>query len=247
MNKQWQRDEHVMLGECVFADDYVAEDVRDFLSPANTDNLLLWGLPGTGKSTVAKAIAYGRYETTELQELGVTVLNCKDKEQAKRLNSKSLKSCYGYAVLNSDCPILIIDELDELTDTQQRELTAFIDFSTSGRLRSMVLATTNVNLRDRTARDKAFSEALLSRFNTKLEMRQQAPMRYLALAQKKLCAAHVSIEDKALLDVLNKHCDPTSTTIDIRTVQTVVNKLIRRSSEPPKKSPPKSSLRLVKP
>lgn len=245
MAMQWQRDEHVMLGECFFADDYVAEEVRDFISPANTDNLLLWGLPGTGKSTVVKAIAFGRYEATDLEELGVTILNCKDKEQAKRLNSKSLKSRFNFAFLNSDCPILIIDELDELTDAQQRELTAFIDFSSSGKLRSMVLATTNVDLRDRKASAKAFSAALLSRFNTKLEMRQLKPARFLPLAQRKLSAAGVSFDETALLDVLTQHCDSTSTTIDFRTVQTVINKLIRRSAQPPKKPPSKPSLQLV--
>ena len=245
MTKQWQRDEHVMFDECIFADDFVEQDVRDFLSPATTDNLLLWGLPGTGKSTVVKAIAYGRYGATDLQEQGVVVLNCKDKEQAKRLNSKWLSNSFNFAIHNSDCPILIIDELDELTDAQQRELTAFIDFSTKGQLRSMVLATTNVDLHDRAAKEKAFSGALLSRFNTKLEMRQQPPERFLPLAQKKLAAAGVARADAALLDVLTKHCDPTSTTIDIRTVQTVVNKLIRRSTELPKKPPTKPKLRVV--
>lgn len=245
MTKLWLRDEHVMLEECVFADDYVEEEVRDFLSPACTDNLLLWGLPGTGKSTVIKAIAYGRYGTTELQQLGVTVINCKDKEQAKQLNSKFLRGCYNFAILNSDCPILLIDEIDELTDAQQRELTAFIDFSSSGKLRSMVLATTNVDLRNRTASGKAFSAALLSRFNTKLEMCQQLPARFLPLAQRKLNAANVHIADEALLDVLTKHCDITSKTLDIRKVQTVVNKLIRSSTEPFKEPPPKPGLRLV--
>ncbi len=245
MTKQWQRDEHVMLDECVFADDFVEQDVRDFLSPATTDNLLLWGLPGTGKSTTVKAIAYGRYGTTDLQEQGVVMLNCKDKEQAKRLNSRWLKSSFNFAVHNSDCPILIIDELDELTDAQQRELTAFIDFSALGQLRSMVLATTNVNLHDRTAREKAFSDALLSRFNARLEIRQQPPERFLPLAQKKLAAAGVVRADASLLDVLIKHCDPTSTTIDIRTVQSVVNRLIRRSAEPPDNLPTKPNLRVV--
>jgi len=245
MTELWLRDEHVMFEECVFADDYVEEEVRDFLSPACTDNLLLWGLPGTGKSAIVKAIAYGRYGTTEVEELGAIVLNCKDKEQAKQLNSKYLKGCYNFAIHNSDCPILIIDELDELTDTQQRELTAFIDFSSSGERRSMVLATTNVDLRDRTASAKAFSAALLSRLNTKLEMQQQPPSRILPLAQRKLNAAQVSIEDSALLDVLTKHCAQTSTTIDIRTVQTVVNKLIRQSARTSIQPPHKPSLRLV--
>lgn len=245
MTKYWLRDEHVILDECIFADDYVEEEVGDFSSPPCTDNLLLWGLPGTGKSAVVKAIAYERYGTTDLQKLGAIVLNCKDKEQAKQLNSKYLKGCYNFATLNFDCPILILDELDELTDTQQRELTAFIDFSSSGNLRSMVLATTNVDLWDRTASAKAFSAALLSRFNTKLEMRQQQPARFLPLAQRKLNAAQVSIDEKALLDVLTKHCAQTSTTIDIRTVQTVVNKLIRRSAKTSKKPPSKPSLQLV--
>ncbi|MCA0045113.1 ATP-binding protein [Celeribacter litoreus] len=245
MTKQWECDEQVLFDECVFADNYVEQEVRDFLSPDTTDNLLLWGLPGTGKSTVVKAIAFERYGTTDLQEHGVTVFNCKDKEQAKRFNSKFLRNSLDFACLHSDCPLYIIDELDELSDAQQRELTAFIDFSNSGQLRSMVLATTNVDLHDQTAREKAFSSALLSRFNTKLEMRQQPPNRLLALAQKMLHRAGVAYEDEALLEVLNMHCDLTSKTLDIRTVQTVVNKLIRRRKVPSENPPPKPSLRLV--
>jgi predicted AAA+ superfamily ATPase len=83
MTKLWLRDEHVMINECIFADAYVEQDVRDFLIPACTDNLLLWGLPGTGKSAVVKAIAYERYGTTDLQDENVVVLDCKDQEQAK--------------------------------------------------------------------------------------------------------------------------------------------------------------------
>jgi replication-associated recombination protein RarA len=245
MTNLWLRDEHVMIDECIFADDYVEEDVWDFLSPACTDNLLLWGLPGTGKSAVVKAIAYERYGTTDLQDENVVMLDCKDQEQAKQLNSKYLRNSYIWAGLNSNCPIFILDELDELTDAQQRALTAFINSSSSGKRRSMVLATTNVNLRDSRASAKAFSDALLSRFNTKLQMRQQLPADVLPLAQRKLQAANVLLDDAGLLDVLARYCDPTSTTIDLRTVQTVVNKLIRRSTTTPKQPPSKPSLQLI--
>jgi replication-associated recombination protein RarA len=245
MTKLWLRDEHVMIDECIFADDYVEEDVWDFLSPACTDNLLLWGLPGTGKSAVVKAIAYERYGTTDLQDENVVVLDCKDQEQAKQLNSKYLRGWYSWARLNSNCPILILDELDELTDAQQRALTAFINSSSLDDRRSMVLATTNVDLRDRTASAKAFSGALLSRFNTKLQMRQQLPADVLPLAQRKLQAANVLFDDAGLLDVLARYCDPTSKTIDLRTVQTVVNKLIRRSTTTAKQPPSRPGLQLV--
>ncbi|AGI74400.1 putative AAA-type ATPase [Octadecabacter arcticus 238] len=238
-----------MINECIFADAYVEEDVWDFLSPACTDNLLLWGLPGTGKSAVVKAIAYERYGTTDLQDENVVVLDCKDQEQAKQLNSKYLRGWYSWARLNSNCPILILDELDELTDAQQRALTAFINSSSLDDRRSMVLATTNVDLRDslrdRTASAKAFSDALLSRFNTKLQMQQQLPADVLPLAQRKLQAANVLCDNAGLLDVLARHCDPTSKTIDLRTVQTVVNKLIRRSTTTAKKPPSKPSLQLI--
>jgi endonuclease/exonuclease/phosphatase family metal-dependent hydrolase len=109
----------------------------------------------------------------------------------------------------------------------------------------MVLATTNVDLRDSRASAKAFSPALLSRLNTRLEMRQQLPADVLPLAQRKLQAANVSLDDAGLLNVLTAHCDLTATTIDIRTVQTVVNKLIRRSTTTANQRPSKSSLRLV--
>jgi uncharacterized protein YejL (UPF0352 family) len=140
---------------------------------------------------------------------------------------------------------LILDELDELTDAQQRALTAFINSSSLDDRRSMVLATTNVDLRDRTASAKAFSDALLSRFNTKLQMQQQLPADVLPLAQRKLQAANVLLDDAGLLNVLTRHCDPTSKTIDLRTVQTVVNKLIRRSTTTAKKPPSKPSLQLI--
>jgi hypothetical protein len=102
-----------------------------------------------------------------------------------------------------------------------------------------------VDLRDRTASTKAFSGALLSRFNTKLQMRQQQPADVLPLAQRKLQAANVLFDDAGLLDVLARYCDPTSTTIDLRTVQTVVNKLIRRSTTTPKQPPSKPGLQLI--
>lgn len=245
MNAQWQRDEQVMFEDCVFADAYVEEELRDYLSPATTDNLLLWGLPGTGKSTVAKAIAYERYGTVELKENGVELLNCKDKEQAKKLKSDWLRNWYNFAHWNSNCPVLILDEIDELSDAQQRELTAFIDFSNSGSLRSMVLATTNIDLRNTNLRKKSFSDALLSRFNAKLELRQQAPESLLQLAQRKFLNAGIIRSDNDVLMALTKQCDATSQTLDIRTVQSFVNKSIRRSKTSKKPPSAKPDLKLV--
>lgn len=244
MGMLWERDEAIGLNECIFADDYVAEEVRDHIGPATTDNLLLWGPPGTGKSTVVRAIAYARYGTAKLEDEGVVLLNCKDKEQAKQLRSKWLQNSYSIARCNADCPILVLDELDELSDAQQRELTAFIDWSNTGRLRSMVLATTNVDLRDRKS-SATFSDALLSRFNAKLEMRPIAPDRLLPLAQSKLVKAGVHVDDEALLHTLRLHTDPTATAMDIRVVQTVVNKLIRRGATQSNEPSPKRRLRLV--
>ncbi len=245
MNAQWQRDEQVMFDDCVFANADIEDELRDYLSPATTDNLLLWGLPGTGKSTVTKAIAYERYGTVELTENGVEILNCKDKEQAKKLKSDWLKNWYNFAHFYSNCPVLILDEIDELTDGQQRELTAFVDFSNGGSLRSMVLATTNVDLRNTNLRKKSFSDALLSRFNTRLEMRQQSPEGLLRLAQKKLSNAGVIRSDNDVLVALTQHCDATSQTLDIRTAQTFVNKLIRRSQAAKKPPKAKPNLKLV--
>jgi len=241
----WQREEQICFEDCVFADEHVAEDVRDFLSPACTDNLLLWGPPGTGKSAVVRAVAYERFGTTELHEEGVDVLDCKNKRDAQRIDGKWLDGWYNFAHFNSDCPVLILDELDELTEGQQRELTAFVNRTNLGSLRSMILATTNVDLRDNKARAKHFSAALLSRFNVKLEMRMLHPLQLVPLVQKKLATAGLSFDDDTLLALLEKHLQVGSTTMDFRQVQTLVNRLIRRASEQKPSEDNKPRLKLV--
>lgn len=245
MTKLWQRDEQIAFEDCVFADDHVAEDVRDFLSPACTDNLLLWGVPGTGKSAIVGALASARADGAALKDAGVGSLDCKNKKDAQRLNSNWLDGWFNYAHFQSQSPILILDELDELSDAQQRELTAFINRSNSGTLRSTIMATTNVDLHDRKQRSKNFSAALLSRFNTKLEIRPLPPSQLLPTAQRKLMRAGVILEDDVLLSVLEKNLQLDATRMDFRQVQTVVNKLIRRSNQTAGNRPTKPQLKLV--
>ncbi|MCF2904637.1 ATP-binding protein [Octadecabacter sp. CECT 8868] len=242
MSDKWERDEAVSFQQCVFADKFTEDEARDFLSPANTDNLLLWGLPGTGKTTIAKAIAQGRCSTAALTEDGLIFLNCKDKEVAKKLNSKWLLGWYNLAHFYSNCPVLIIDELDELSGMQQRELTAFIDWSNSDGLRSMILATTNVKVSDRIATSKVFSPALVSRFNTQLEVRPQAPSNFVPLVQSKLACAGLHVGRDKVLELITAQLPIKTTTVDFRPIQTAVNKTIRNANPPPKTKPP---LRLV--
>jgi replication-associated recombination protein RarA len=245
MTKLWQRDEQVDFAACVFSDDHIADEMRDYINPACTDNLLLWGVPGTGKSVLVKAIASERIHGAAFEDGGVGFLDCKNKQDAQRLNGKWLDGWFNYAHLQTECPILILDELDELSEAQQRELTAFVNRSNQGKLKSMIMGTTNVNVFDKKQCSKSFSDALLSRMNGKFEIRRLFPEQLLPVAQVKLKRAGVSIEDKVLLDVFEKNLPMSAKRMDFREVQTVVNKLIRRSSQLPIDRPPKPKFKIV--
>jgi replication-associated recombination protein RarA len=98
------------LDDIVLADKHIRADLQDYVDGYETGTLIFFGLPGTGKSTLARVIAN--------MTCGVDVaeyINGSDKEAVKKIDICTI------------VPTLIIDEVDRLPDGKMDELKALLD------------------------------------------------------------------------------------------------------------------------
>jgi replication-associated recombination protein RarA len=121
------------LDDIVLADKHIRADLQDYVDGYETGTLIFFGLPGTGKSTLARVIAN--------MTCGVDVaeyINGSDKEAVKKIDCLSLmqridsqgwlksKDAFGKDICTI-VPTLIIDEVDRLPDGKMDELKALLD------------------------------------------------------------------------------------------------------------------------
>ena len=230
MRLSWEAETLVHFANLVLPEAVDAELMRDFCDPAFKDTLLLYGPPGTGKSVLCAAIAAERTGAQSMADLKQDLWHYDCKE---RLVRAGITGDRLLGALNVSCSchdagaIFIFDEIDELTDGQQKELTAFINLANraSG---VTIFATTNVDLRDRAAATKKLHPALLSRFSYRSHIGPQPAANFLPVVQQKLAEAGVLRSDAQVREFLEGHFE--DELVDFRQLRPLINQLLRRLS-----------------
>lgn len=238
----WQAEALVPFDELMLPEDADEELMRDFTNPAliPKSSLLLYGPPGTGKSALCKAIAAERTGAKSLKELDelTHIYDLKDRKVAQSISQDLLMNTVNLGRFYEHGHIFIFDELDELTEGQMKELTAFINSYNRLGEGGAIFATTNVDVDDRTSLRKmgVAGGALLDRFEYKELMDHQHLKDFLPLIHRKLMEHDIQIDDADILTLAAaENLEPFSR-VSIRQVRAFVLKIGRQIVKERKRS-----------
>lgn len=229
----WQAEAFVPFDELMLPKGVDAELMRDLTNPALKSSLLLYGPPGTGKSALCKAIAAERTGAKSLKELDdlTHIYDLKDRQVAKSISQELLMNVVSLGRLYEHGHIFIFDELDELTEGQMKELTAFINSYNRLSEHGVIFATTNVDVKDRTALRKmgVAGGALLDRFEYWERMDHQHLKDFLPLIHRKLMEHDIQqISDDDILTLAAAQDLEPESRVSIRQVRAFVLKIGRQ-------------------
>lgn len=230
MMVNWEAETLVRFADLLLPESVDADLMRDFCDPAFKDTLLLYGPPGTGKSVLCAAIAAERTGSQSLADLKQDIwhYDCKEKQARESITGERLSNALNASrCCNPAGAIFIFDEIDELTEAPQKELTAFINFANKA-TGVTILATTNVDLRKRAAAAKKLQPALTSRFSYKQLVGLQPAAKFLPVVQQKLTEAGVMLEDAEVLAFFEGHFE--DELVDFRQIRPLINQMLRRIS-----------------
>jgi len=113
-----------IISEVIFADEKVAKTFRRYADERSFPNLLLYGRPGTGKSSVSYALCH----ETGVDTLDILRINCSDEKiDAMRDKVKDFTTTYPISTYK----VVQLEEFDHLSLDAQALLRALIDAAPS--------------------------------------------------------------------------------------------------------------------
>lgn len=131
----------IIFSELVFEDQSTADHLRYYAENRRHGHLLLHGDFGTGKSTTAMVIANERYPD-DAETLDVDAYTGPELVEDMESNIERIER--GWAIQRMSGvvhPVAIVDEVDQLTITQQYKLRAFMDRASRMNLGSFIFTT----------------------------------------------------------------------------------------------------------
>lgn len=176
------------FNEIVFASDEVASLLRPYAEGKRDGHVILYGPFGTGKSTLAKIIA----EDAKGRRTGILIEGIDPVVHATTLGTSftKIEGLWWQQGKNERVrPYCVIDEVDQLTNTRQQQLRAFIDQNSYG---CVVMTTNNLHLVD---------GGLLDRSKV-LKIEQPSSAQWLPRARHILDSEGKTTDDKKILELL---------------------------------------------
>ena len=222
------------LAEMSFAADWVKQDLLSYANMKATNNILLHGVYGTGKTSIAKAIARERME--HQGGVGdVELFNCKSG------TTRSLQELIGSGRFQYHLcqihPVIILDEVDRLKAKQMDEICHYIDDHASQMNGMLILTTNHLHNVDGALRSRC----------SRYEIECLFPNAVLSTAQRMLQSSNVWFEDDLVLQHLEYAVDFESKKASWRDYGQIIDRLIRNNapSLPVSQASSKSRLKLV--
>ena len=212
------------IAEITFAKSAVQCDLLEYESGRATNSILLHGIYGTGKTTIARAIANQRMAGYEVLEYNA--------KSGEKLNLAEWRNQTNWMVLNDISVVFIVEEVDFASNSTQSELAYFNDEIKA--YNGMLIFTTN-NKRN-------VDKSLLNRCND-FHIKPLTPAQALPRAKHILVSESIVESDAWLLRMLETAVASNSTASDWRSYGKVLDRIIRNHTNRSIKPPPK--LRLV--